>query len=91
VPGTAGGGDGVSGQRFARATRAAGLPHVSLHGLRHTFASIAIAEGMPITHVAKLLGHKDPEITLKLQPLVPRRLIKGRDADHRRRHPPRKW
>jgi integrase len=44
---------------------AAGLPHISLHGLRHSFASIAIAEGMPVTQVSKLLGHKDPEITLK--------------------------
>lgn len=43
----------------------AGLPHLSPHGLRHTFASIAIAEGLPVTQVAKLLGHKDPDITLK--------------------------
>ena len=54
-----------SAKGVTKAAVAGALPHVSLHGLRHTFASIAIAEGMRVTQVAKLLGHKDPEITLK--------------------------
>lgn len=42
-----------------------GLPRVDLHGLRHSFASIAISQlRLPPTQVAKLLGHKDASITL---------------------------
>lgn len=43
------------------------LPRVDLHGLRHAFASIAISQlRLPPTQVAKLLGHKDASITLKV-------------------------
>ena len=42
-----------------------GLPRVDLHGLRHSFASIAISQlRLPPTQVSKLLGHKDASITL---------------------------
>lgn len=45
--------------------RCPGLPRVDLHGLRHSFASIAIGPlRLPPTQVAKLLGHKDASITL---------------------------
>jgi integrase len=41
------------------------LPRVDIHGLRHSFASIAIGQlRLPPTQVAKLLGHKDASITL---------------------------
>jgi integrase len=40
------------------------LPHVSPHELRHTFASLLLQMNKPVTQVAKLLGHKDPSITL---------------------------
>jgi integrase len=41
------------------------LPRVDVHGLRHSFASIAIGQlRLPPTQVAKLLGHKDASITL---------------------------
>ena len=36
------------------------------HGLRHTFASLLLNDGAPIAEVAKLMGHKNPAITLKL-------------------------
>lgn len=62
--------DGAVSRREAlRALRAAekraGIPEYTLHELRHTFASILISEGEPVTLVAKLMGHKDPSITLK--------------------------
>ena len=45
--------------------RCPGLPRVDLHGLRHSFASIAISQlRLPPTQVAKLLGHKDASLTL---------------------------
>jgi integrase len=42
------------------------VPVINLHGLRHTFASLLIMQGRPVTQVAKLLGHKDPTITLSV-------------------------
>jgi integrase len=46
------------------AFEAAKVPRINLHGLRHSFASLLIMQGRPVTQVAKLLGHKDPTITL---------------------------
>jgi integrase len=43
----------------------AGLPDYTLHELRHTFASILIAQGELPTLVAKQMGHADPGVTLK--------------------------
>jgi integrase len=40
------------------------LPRVSPHELRHTFASLLLLANRPVTQVARLLGHKDPSITL---------------------------
>jgi integrase len=36
------------------------------HGLRHTFASLLLADGVPVPEVAAYLGHKDCSITLKV-------------------------
>ncbi len=36
------------------------------HDLRHTFASLLIAEGLNITYVSRQLGHADPSITLRV-------------------------
>lgn len=45
--------------------RAADLPEDfrPLHGIRHTFASVAVSHGVPLSHVQKLLTHKDPSLT----------------------------
>ncbi len=40
-----------------------GLPLVTLHGLRHTAASIMLARGVPLIVVSRQLGHADPKIT----------------------------
>lgn len=42
------------------------LPHVSMHGLRHTYASMLISEGVPITEVSAQLGHASVDITLRV-------------------------
>lgn len=44
--------------RFNRAVAAAGLGHVRIHDLRHTYASWLLQGGRPIAEVGKLLGHK---------------------------------
>ena len=36
------------------------------HGLRHTFASLLLADGIPAPEVAAYLGHKDCSVTLKI-------------------------
>jgi integrase len=47
-------------------SKRAGQEKVTLHELRHTFASIMIGQGMDVTFVADQLGHADPAITLKV-------------------------
>ena len=37
-----------------------------MHALRHTFASLLLSQGTPITEVSSYLGHADPQITLKV-------------------------
>jgi integrase len=49
---------------FAKALKAAGLPHVTLHTLRHTHASQLITSGMDILTVSRRLGHSSAAITL---------------------------
>ena len=43
----------------------ADLRDVRLHDLRHTYASIAMAQGETVLTIGRLLGHRDPETTLK--------------------------
>ena len=39
---------------------------LSPHGLRHTFASLLLADNVPVPEVSHLLGHKDSAVTLKV-------------------------
>ena len=48
------------------ALRRAKLRRVDMHSLRHSFASILIASGTPVTEVQTLLGHSSPQTTLKV-------------------------
>src|SRR5215813_3532474 len=40
-------------------------PAISFHGLRHTWASLAVMNGTPLLVVAKNLGHKDTRMVEK--------------------------
>jgi integrase len=53
-------------KRFAAAVKAAGLPAIRLHDLRHTSATLALLAGIPVHVVAARLGHSDPAITLRV-------------------------
>lgn len=44
--------------------RDAGLPPVTLHGLRHTFATRWVENGLDIKSLSELLGHADTQMTL---------------------------
>ena len=46
-------------QPMAEACMRAGIAPISIHGLRHTWASLAVMGGMPLMVVAKNLGHVD--------------------------------
>ena len=45
---------------------AVGLKGVSLHSLRHSFASELLSKGTPIPVVSERLGHANPNITLSI-------------------------
>ena len=59
--------------------KAANLPKEfrPLHGLRHTFASVAVSNGVPLSHVQKLLTHKDPTLTQRYAHLEDQALKKA--------------
>lgn len=48
---------------FTRFIRKNGLPKITLHGLRHTFATVASAQGAPLFDIGKALGHSTPTTT----------------------------
>ena len=48
-----------------RARAEAGIEDVRLHDLRHTVASQAVARGVALPTVARMLGHSDPKMTLR--------------------------
>ena len=50
---------------WRRARTEAGFEDVRLHDLRHTVASQAVARGVPLSTVARMLGHADPTMTLR--------------------------
>lgn len=50
-------------RQLARTINKADLDGVTFHALRHTFASILIAQGRDAAFVADQLGHEDPAFT----------------------------
>ena len=51
---------------FTEHARTAGLPRIRLHDLRHTYATIALSNGVPITVVSRRLGHATVSVTLDI-------------------------
>jgi integrase len=55
------------GESFRQAIKAAGVTapgRLSLHSLRHAFASLLISCGLNAVFVARQLGHANPTVTL---------------------------
>lgn len=48
---------------FARCLKAAGLPPLRLHDLRHSCATILLAAGLPVNVVSEVMGHSSAAIT----------------------------
>jgi integrase len=53
-------------KRFKQACRDGGVRVIRFHDLRHTFASLLIAEGANVVFVSRQLGHANPAITLSV-------------------------
>lgn len=49
---------------FREIAKAAGFPDLTMHGLRHTHATLLLANGVPLTQVQERLGHEDASTTL---------------------------
>lgn len=62
---------------WTRIRSLAGIEDVRLHDLRHTFASLAIKQGVDLYTVSKLLGHKDIKTTTRYAHLEVKQLIKA--------------
>ena len=52
--------------------REAGIEDVRLHTLRHTVASHAVMNGVPVPVVSRLLGHSNAQMTLRYAHLADR-------------------
>ena len=51
---------------FSKFIARSGLPKVTVHSLRHTYASLMIADGTPLVVVSKALGHAQPSTTANI-------------------------
>ena len=51
-------------RRFLSAVRAAGIGHVRLHDLRHTFGSLKIEQGENLKYVQQQMGHSSISVTV---------------------------
>lgn len=45
--------------------RRSGLPHITVHGLRHMYASILMEQGVPLIKISALLGHSSVSTTFE--------------------------
>jgi integrase len=48
---------------FRQVLKKAELPEIRFHDLRHTAATLMLADGVPLVTVSKILGHASPAIT----------------------------
>ncbi len=74
----------VTGKRFdnvkkawAEVTKAAEVPDLRWHDMRHDFASQLVMRGVPLYTVQKLLGHSNPRMTQRYARLAPQKLAEA--------------
>lgn len=60
------------GKKFRKAARRAGLPDtITIHSMRHTFASYLVMQGVDLATVKAILGHSDIKVTMIYSHLLP--------------------
>lgn len=52
--------------RLSRLEKSKGLPHVTLHGLRHTYASLLHSQGVDMAMISQELGHSNLATTMNI-------------------------
>lgn len=62
---------------WERARTLAGLPHIRLHDIRHSYASALVMAGIPLRTVGELLGHTTPAMTQRYAHLSPAALTEA--------------
>ncbi len=67
-------------QAWDRIRRRAGLPHLRLHDLRHSYASFLVNAGRSLYEVQHLLGHTNPRTTQRYAHLAPGTLRDAADV-----------
>ena len=53
------------GNLHKKILKGAELPHIRFHGLRHTFATLALQNGMDVKTVSSMLRHYETGFTLR--------------------------
>jgi integrase len=56
----------VFSRRFTAIVKRAGLPAIRLHDVRHSYATAALAAGVPVKVLSQRLGHADIAVTLRV-------------------------
>jgi integrase len=56
---------------FSKVCRAAKVANLRWHGLRHTYGSRLTADGIPLRHIMKLMGHRNLNTHAALLPSGP--------------------
>jgi integrase len=51
---------------FNRLQASAGVRHRTIHDIRHSYASIMLSNGAPPLYVAHQMGHRSPDVTLRI-------------------------
>lgn len=65
---------------FGKAVKRAEIKDVTFHTLRHTFASWAVMDGMPLNVLKEILGHSTLDMVMRYAHLSPDHLRKGMES-----------
>ena len=60
--------------KFAKFCKQAKVTKIRMHDMRHTFASLALMDGVDVPTVQKWLGHKNIQTTMRYIKLLPQHM-----------------